>query len=253
MAFGAKNIRFGKRKSDKGWLFVLIIVILLAVIGVLGWTLVKDKFSPGPGPAETADGSGVGSGAPEDMAAGREDPDREARPSARDPQAGTGQTAAGPAGAEQAGTGSAASPAVPRLGVESSVRQILDSVMGLWLAALAKGDFTEFHQMISTSWQQKDSPSQLKASYGVLAPYIENLKLFPSRGKLVLLESKPFSSEGQEVADSVPSIRDSLGPESPWLVKGEWRVNKTALGFTLVLSLENGQWRPTGLKVEIFN
>ncbi|MDR2367392.1 MAG: hypothetical protein LBF58_04665 [Deltaproteobacteria bacterium] len=161
---------------------------------------------------------------------------------------------AGEAGLDAAGgAGEAAVPALAGTAGESSIRQILENVMASWVSALVKGDFSDFHKIISSSWQQKDSPAQLKTSYGVLSPYIDGLKLFPSRGKLVLLESRPFSLEGEEVADGVPGIRDNLGPESPWLVRGEWRVNKTALGFTLVLSLENGQWLPTGLKVEIFN
>jgi hypothetical protein len=125
--------------------------------------------------------------------------------------------------------------------------------MAAWVAALDKGDFTDFHQIISASWKQIDDPTKLKAAYWALSPYIDKLKLFPSRGKLVLLESRPYSEEGLGVADGVPAIRDSLGPESPWLVRGEWRVNKTALGFTLVLNFENGQWKPTGLGVEIYN
>ncbi|MDR1677726.1 MAG: hypothetical protein LBS44_04955 [Deltaproteobacteria bacterium] len=140
----------------------------------------------------------------------------------------------------------------PRVVGETSVRKILEKVMTAWVSALIKEDFTDFHKILAASWQKSESPAQLKASYAVLIPYKDNLDLFPTRGKLVLLESRPFTVEGFDVAEGVPTIRDSPGPESPWQVSGEWRVNKTALGFTLVIALENDQWSPTGLRVEIF-
>ncbi|MDR2443818.1 MAG: hypothetical protein LBE31_09915 [Deltaproteobacteria bacterium] len=132
---------------------------------------------------------------------------------------------------------------------EISVRKVLENVMTLWVDALVSSDFTAFHQNLASSWRNSDTPAGLKESFSVLVPYKESLTLFPTRGKLVLLESRPFN-------DSPPAgeilIRDNLGPESPWQVRGEWRVNKTALGFTLVLSLEDGIWRTSGLRVEIY-
>jgi hypothetical protein len=132
---------------------------------------------------------------------------------------------------------------------EIPVRKVLESVIGSWVKALVSEDFTAFHQSLSSSWQQKDSIEQLKRAYIVLTPYKDNLELFPSRGKLVLLESRPFDTTNENVA---AAIKDNLGPQSPWLVRGEWRVGRTALGFTLILSFEAGQWRPSGLRVDIF-
>ncbi|MDR0354597.1 MAG: hypothetical protein LBJ64_02520 [Deltaproteobacteria bacterium] len=159
-----------------------------------------------------------------------------------------------PSPAPTVSAGAAFPPPVQEASVgESSVRKILDRVLTSWVAALVKEDFSEFHQILSYSWQLKDSPAQLLTSFSALLPFKENLMLFPSRGKLVLLESRQYTVEGLNVAEGVSYIRDNVGPESPWMVRGEWRVNKTALGFTLVLNLEDGQWRPSGLGVEIFN
>ncbi|MDR2302732.1 MAG: hypothetical protein LBF38_11915 [Deltaproteobacteria bacterium] len=255
MSSGAEKLRFGKKRPNRSLIFILIVVVLLAIIGFFSWPLIKNRLK-------------LGSSAPESIAIVTENtPSPEARPAEgpedlpgapaeNSPPADVTETIvpngapAGEAAAETARAG--AGPEGPVV-TESSVRQILGNVMAAWVTALDKGDFSQFHQMISASWQQKDSPTQLKATFGVLSPYLENLRLFPSRGKLVLLESRPFSMEGQEAGASYQRVRDNLGPESPWLVRGEWRVNKTALSFTLVLNLEAGQWKPTGLKVEIFN
>jgi hypothetical protein len=130
-----------------------------------------------------------------------------------------------------------------------AVRKVLENVMTLWVDALVNADFTVFHQNLSSSWREKDNPVSLKEAFSILAPYKESLTLFPTRGKLVLLESRPFTDSPLE---GEIFIRDNIGPESPWLVRGEWRVNKTALGFTLVLSFEGERWLPSGLRVEIF-
>ncbi|MDR1657788.1 MAG: hypothetical protein LBT47_09590 [Deltaproteobacteria bacterium] len=133
---------------------------------------------------------------------------------------------------------------------EVPVRKVLGDVMTLWVDALVKGDFTEFHRNLSFPWRQKDDPASLKKAFEILTPYKESLTLFPNRGKLVLLESRPYTVS--EPAAGANLIRDNIGPQSPWLVRGEWRVNKTALGFNLVLIYEEGQWRPSSLRVEIF-
>jgi hypothetical protein len=129
-----------------------------------------------------------------------------------------------------------------------SVRKALEGVMTAWVEGLVAGDFSSFHRLISPSWQAKDDPARLWESYRVLAPYRDDLQFFPTRGKLTLLESRPLSAAPAASA----TVRDSLGPESPWLVAGEWRVGKTALGFTLVMSFEGDQWRPLRLVLEIY-
>ncbi|MDR1309350.1 MAG: hypothetical protein LBL95_05570 [Deltaproteobacteria bacterium] len=220
MASGVRRLRFSQKRSGRKPLFILIVAVLLGIIGWFGWPLVRPAPDFGLTPSTRPEGQETPGALPE--------PD----------QAGPDPVPLDPALVESAG--------------DSSVRRILENVMASWVAALVKEDFSQFHQTLYSAWRQKDDPARLKASYGVLAPFRENLKLFPSRGKLVLLESRPFTAEGLDVAEGSPSIRDNIGPETPWLVRGEWRVNKTALGFTLVLNLEDGQWRPSGLKVEIF-
>jgi hypothetical protein len=132
------------------------------------------------------------------------------------------------------------------------VRKVLQAVMSLWLEALVREDFRRFQSSLSQSWRSQDSPEKLLSSYRPLAVHREALSLFPDRGKLVLLESGPFKEEERADAQRPRSLRDTLGPESPWLVRGEWRTGKTALHFTLILSLEGGQWRPSGLRVEMY-
>jgi hypothetical protein len=129
-----------------------------------------------------------------------------------------------------------------------SVRKALEIVLTAWVEGLVSGDFTRFHRSLSESWRIKDGPADLLAAYRILAPYKENLRLFPVRGKLTLRESNAMSGPSLETA----AVKDNLGPETPWVVRGEWRVDKTALGFTLVLSFEEGHWRPAGLRVEIY-
>ncbi|MDR3135229.1 MAG: hypothetical protein LBU69_03955 [Deltaproteobacteria bacterium] len=242
MASGVSRLRYGKSRRNRKPIFFLIVVLLLAVIGWFAWPMAKSWLNIGSSQvgAVTAPGGSSNEGS---LAASPRQWDDSGLYEGSAQNVGLYQ---GDALAE------AGVPQNPAIG-DSSVRKVLDSVMASWVTALVKDDFTGFHAIISSLWQRKDSPAQLKASYGVLAPFKESLKLFPSRGKLVLLESRPFSTESLGVADGIPGIRDNLGPESPWLVRGEWRVNKTALGFTLVLNLENGQWRPIGLNVEIFN
>jgi hypothetical protein len=133
---------------------------------------------------------------------------------------------------------------------EISVRRVLEHVLSLWVQSLVSEDFTAFHQSLSSSWKQKNTAEQLKQFYEALVPYKTKLELFPVRGKLVLLESRPFEESERGVTPVV--IRDNLGPQHPWLVRGEWRAGRTALGFTLVLSYEEGQWLASGLQVNIF-
>ncbi|MDR2387548.1 MAG: hypothetical protein LBE80_08205 [Deltaproteobacteria bacterium] len=255
MNSGAEKLRFGKRRPNRSPFFILIIVLLLAIIGFLSWPLIKNRFNLTSGQPEK-----TGLAQTEALKSQAAEPKAAEKPTEVAGQADQASPLAEKAPQEESEPIAEVSPEASQLSYqspelvvgESSVRQILDNVMAAWVSALDKGDFSQFHQMISASWQQKDSPAQLKATFVVLSPYLENLRLFPSRGKLVLLESRPFAMEGLDGADGMPWLRDNLGPESPWLVKGEWRVNKTALGFTLVLSLENGQWKPTGLMVKMF-
>jgi hypothetical protein len=132
---------------------------------------------------------------------------------------------------------------------DGSVRKILEIVLKIWIDSIISNDFTLFHQIISSPWQNQDSPQKLAESFKNLITYRSYLEYFPERGKLVLLASRPFEANN-ETGEII--IRDNIGPESPWLVKGEWRSGKTTLGFTLILSLENAKWRPSGLSVEMY-
>jgi hypothetical protein len=240
MASGVRKLRFSGKSTNRTPIFILIIVILLAVIGWFGWPLIKSKLNLDP-----VQGFRENQGGSHSTTADVEEPEGESPDIESEPERADQTIEPGPSDSSLLNTG-------PSTG-DSSVRRILENVMTAWVSALVKGNFTQFHQMLSSSWQQKDDPASLKASFDLMVPYKENLKLFPTRGKLVLLESRPFTTmEGLDVAEGTPSIRDNPGPESPWLVRGEWRVNKTALGFTLVLNHENGQWLPTGLRVEIY-
>ncbi|MDR1081525.1 MAG: hypothetical protein LBQ79_11350 [Deltaproteobacteria bacterium] len=77
------------------------------------------------------------------------------------------------------------------------------------------------------------------------------LRTFPSRGKLELLQSEPCRPDMPDAPGSA-QLRENIGPESPWLVRGEWRTGRTALNFTLILAADRGECRPAGLLVEIF-
>ncbi|MDR1084548.1 MAG: hypothetical protein LBP22_06720 [Deltaproteobacteria bacterium] len=130
-----------------------------------------------------------------------------------------------------------------------SVRQVLEKVLGLWSSALSSGSYNQFYSIISSEWQKQDTPQRLAQAYGPLRPHKDLMEFFPRRGKLVVLQSGPLES-GQSQSPAV--IRDTLGPESPWLVRGEWRTGRSALGFSLNLVWESGQWKPAGLRVEVF-
>jgi hypothetical protein len=143
------------------------------------------------------------------------------------------------------GQGDAAQ-APPASGVP--VMNALQNSLGLWARGLATGDWDPFHGSLAPDWKAKDSPEALASVYGPLAAWKGALSSFPSRGKLVLLQSEPY----REGMDDPPRIRENLGPESPWLVRGEWRTGQTALNFTLILAADAGQWKPAGLLVEIF-
>ncbi|MDR2142717.1 MAG: hypothetical protein LBR11_13225 [Deltaproteobacteria bacterium] len=130
---------------------------------------------------------------------------------------------------------------------EVSARPVLEGVLGLWAAALASGDYAKFHQSLAAGWRKRDTPQTLAQAYQPLYPYRELLESFPRRGKLVVLESRPL---GETAAG--PVFRDTLGPESPWQVRVEWRTGRSALGFNLNLVWEANQWRPAGLRVEVY-
>jgi hypothetical protein len=227
MASGVRRLRFSRKKPNRRPLYVLIVLVLLVAGGWWGFGKLREKGLEIPDPLSVFSS------------------ETQPEPAAPSPAART------TADRQASGAVSAAPSAM--VDGETSVRRILDVVMTSWVSALVVGNFTDFHALLAGSWQQKDSPAQLKSAYGVLSPYKDNLELFPSRGKLVLLESRPYAQAGQDAAEGYPNIRDTIGPESPWLVRGEWRVNKTALGFTLVLDLEDARWRPSHLRVEIFN
>jgi hypothetical protein len=134
---------------------------------------------------------------------------------------------------------------------DTSVSRILQNVLKLWVDGLVSGDYQGFHQSLASSWKAKDSPSSLATAYMNLSGYKEVLSQFPGRGKLVLLESGPYDPLSPE--KGAKSVRDSVGPESPWLIKGEWRTGKTTLNITLLLSLESDEWKPVGLRLEVYD
>ncbi|MDR2199454.1 MAG: hypothetical protein LBR53_08385 [Deltaproteobacteria bacterium] len=134
---------------------------------------------------------------------------------------------------------------------DTSVSRILQNVLKLWVDALTSGDYRNFHQSLAPSWKAKDTPGSLAQAYMNLAGYKDVLSQFPGRGKLVLLESAPYDPYQSEEAPK--SVRDSVGPESPWLIRGEWRTGKTTLNITLLLSLEAGEWKPVGLRLEVYD
>jgi hypothetical protein len=123
--------------------------------------------------------------------------------------------------------------------------------LGLWAKALSSGDYAQFYQSLSKAWREQDNPKRLSDAYRAMYPHREIMEYFPRRGKLVVLESRPLA---EDEASGPPSsaIRDTLGPESPWLVRGEWRTGRSALGFNLNLVWETGEWRPAGLVVEVY-
>jgi hypothetical protein len=129
------------------------------------------------------------------------------------------------------------------------VRTVLQNVLGLWAEGLVSGNFAKFHAAAAADWKAKDTAAGLAAVYRPLEPWRDALRSFPSRGKLVLLQSEPYREEAPEAP---AQMRENVGPESPWLVRGEWRTGKTALNFTLILTAEAGAWKPAGLLVEIF-
>jgi hypothetical protein len=131
------------------------------------------------------------------------------------------------------------------------VRKVLEEVLGLWSEGLISGDFKRFHAALSPAWKAQDDPKKLASVYAPLSRWKEALRSFPVRGKLVLLQSEPYRADMPE-EPKTGSLRENVGPESPWLVRGEWRTGKTALNFTLILTAEGGQWRPAGLLAEIF-
>ncbi|MDR2339670.1 MAG: hypothetical protein LBF40_06030 [Deltaproteobacteria bacterium] len=134
---------------------------------------------------------------------------------------------------------------------DTSVSRILQSVLKLWVDALLSGDYKEFHSSLAPSWKAKDSPDSLASAYMNLKGYKDVLAQFPGRGKLVLLESGPYDPHSPELGPK--SVRDSVGPESPWLIRGEWRTGKTTLNITLLLSLEAEEWKPVGLRLEVYD
>jgi hypothetical protein len=131
------------------------------------------------------------------------------------------------------------------------VRTALQGILGLWAEGLLSGDYSKFHESLASEWKAKDSPGAIAEVYRPLEAWREALMSFPSRGKLVLLQSEPYRADLPD-RPGAARLRDEIGPESPWLVRGEWRTGKTALNFTLILTAEGGEWRPAGLLVEIF-
>jgi hypothetical protein len=128
---------------------------------------------------------------------------------------------------------------------------VLQGVLGLWAEGLISGDFGKFHGALASDWREKDSAGDLAGVYSPLAPWKDALRSFPSRGKLVLLQSEPYRADLPDSPDKA-QLRENVGPESPWLVRGEWRTGKTALNFTLILTADSAEWKPAGLLVEIF-
>jgi hypothetical protein len=212
----------------------------LAILGWSGFRLVTDRpvFPFGGEEGPSADAPAQETSATIEAAV---------QPPAQDPASNPAAEAAQPSPAQAGDAQAGDAPAG-----EVAVRKVLENVMALWVDALVNDDFAMFHSALSRAWRQQDSPALLNEAYGVLASHKDSLGLFPSRGKLVLLESRPYQEAAAANSEEVAPIRDTLGPESPWLVRGEWRFNKTALGFTLVLTFEEGQWRPLSLRVEIY-
>jgi hypothetical protein len=131
------------------------------------------------------------------------------------------------------------------------VRTALQGVLGLWAQGLLTGDYARFHAALASDWKAKDGPADIAAVYRPLEAWREALRNFPARGKLVLLQSEPYRADMPD-SPGTAQLRENVGPESPWLVRGEWRTGKTALNFTLILAADQGEWRPAGLLVEIF-
>ncbi|MDR1577261.1 MAG: hypothetical protein LBT86_03375 [Deltaproteobacteria bacterium] len=134
---------------------------------------------------------------------------------------------------------------------EVSLRPVLEKILGLWGQGLASGDYRPFHSVLSSGWRNQDSPQQLAQAYQPLYPHRDLMEFFPRRGKLVVLESRPLA-EASAPNSPLTAIRDTLGPESPWLARGEWRTGRSALGFSLNLVWEDNQWRPVGLRLEAY-
>jgi hypothetical protein len=128
---------------------------------------------------------------------------------------------------------------------------VLQGVLGLWAEGLITGDFGKFHATLASDWRAKDTAKDLEGVYSPLTPWKDALRSFPSRGKLVLLQSEPYRSDLPD-SPSQAQLHEDVGPESPWLVRGEWRTGKTALNFTLILTADSDEWKPAGLLVEIF-
>jgi hypothetical protein len=131
------------------------------------------------------------------------------------------------------------------------VRSLLQKYLGLWAEGLISGDFGKFHRALAPDWKAKDTAAAIAGVYSPLSPWKDALRSFPSRGKLVLLQSEPYRAD-MPGSPGAARLRENVGPESPWLVRGEWRTGKTALNFTLILTADRGEWKPAGLLVEIF-
>ncbi|MDR1314182.1 MAG: hypothetical protein LBQ12_10940 [Deltaproteobacteria bacterium] len=158
--------------------------------------------------------------------------------------------AEGAGAAQGAGLASPAdSPAKPPK--TAPVRSVLQNVLGLWAEGLLSGDYSKFHAALAADWKAKDAPADIAKVYKPLEAWRDALRTFPSRGKLVLLQSEPYRADMPDAPGSA-QLRENVGPESPWLVRGEWRTGKTALNFTLILIADRGEWKPAGLLVEIF-
>jgi hypothetical protein len=135
---------------------------------------------------------------------------------------------------------------------DGSVTNVLQQVLTLWVGALVSGDFKAFHNALAPAWKDKDTPAKLAESYAPISSYKEILASFPGRGKLVLLESGPYVPP-ETGSPSPVGLRDNMGPESPWLVRGEWRTGRTTLNFILVLDKDAQAWKPLGLRVEVYD
>ncbi|MDR0549522.1 MAG: hypothetical protein LBI10_08985 [Deltaproteobacteria bacterium] len=197
-----RKIRFRRKKSPKGWVYLLILALVIFGIKFF-W------FRPA-GPVLNGDLGG--------------------------PPLTTAEAALEPA---------------PLAAGQVSARPVLERTLGLWARALSSGDYSQFHQILSSGWREQDDPKRLAAAYQPLYPHRELMEFFPRRGKLVVLESRPLT-ETENSKNKTLAIRDTLGPESPWLVRGEWRKGRSALGFNLNLVWEADEWRPAGLVVEVY-
>jgi hypothetical protein len=144
-----------------------------------------------------------------------------------------------------------ASPPPVSLTGEASAPTLLENTLSLWVNALLTGDYRAFHASLAPAWKAKDDPAKLLSTYKVMANRAEDLKPFPGRGKLVLLESGPYA-QASPAGARASVLRDTVGPESPWLIRGEWRNGGTTLNFTLILTLDQGAWKPVGLRVELY-